>query len=192
MSEEQEKQESQKTVVAFIAGLLIGGLLVWIFSGNPTDEKTVEGEKESPAASDEATMSEEADEAAEVNAPAATNNSAAAVTAVPLAELPMGDAEVTVDDQPASNTVALDSVTFPTDEGWIGVRSYSNERLGSLLGVARYSKEQGLIPKEIVLQASTTAGNTYAIVFYSDSGDRTFSLTNDVQMGGVAETFMAR
>ena len=36
---EAEKQESQKTVVAFITGLLIGGLLVWVFSATPEDKK---------------------------------------------------------------------------------------------------------------------------------------------------------
>ena len=35
---EQEKQESQKTIVAFAAGLLIGGLLVWVFAGSPKTE----------------------------------------------------------------------------------------------------------------------------------------------------------
>ena len=33
----EEKQEGQKTVVSFIVGLLIGGLLVWAFSGPSVD-----------------------------------------------------------------------------------------------------------------------------------------------------------
>ncbi len=37
-----ETQASQRTVIAFISGLLIGGLLVWVFSGNPEDTKKVE------------------------------------------------------------------------------------------------------------------------------------------------------
>ena len=35
---EQLKEESQKTVVSFVVGLLIGGLLVWAFSGAPKND----------------------------------------------------------------------------------------------------------------------------------------------------------
>lgn len=34
--------EEQKSVVAFICGLLVGGLLVWIFSWSPDEEPEVE------------------------------------------------------------------------------------------------------------------------------------------------------
>ena len=36
--DESNKQEGQKTVVSFIAGLLIGGLLVWVFSDAPDSQ----------------------------------------------------------------------------------------------------------------------------------------------------------
>jgi hypothetical protein len=88
--------------------------------------------------------------------------------------------------------VSLESATFPSDEGWIGVRDYANGQLAGILGVARFSKEQGLIPKEIILQRATKAGSTYAIVFYSESGDRVFSLADDVQAGGVVKSFTAK
>ena len=39
---EQEKKENQKTVVAFAAGLLIGGLLVWVFGGSAKTEKVAD------------------------------------------------------------------------------------------------------------------------------------------------------
>ena len=49
----EEMQEGQKTIVSFIVGLLIGGLLVWAFSGPtvnaPTEEnkdKVEEGTKD--------------------------------------------------------------------------------------------------------------------------------------------------
>ena len=42
MSSDVEQNDSQKTVVSFAAGLLIGGLLVWAFGGTPeTDEARV-------------------------------------------------------------------------------------------------------------------------------------------------------
>lgn len=44
MSYHDNEVEGQKTVVGFVVGLLIGGLLVWAFSGPP-----VEVNHESPA-----------------------------------------------------------------------------------------------------------------------------------------------
>ena len=37
---EQETQESSKTVVSFTVGLIVGGLLVWVFSGSPEQAPT--------------------------------------------------------------------------------------------------------------------------------------------------------
>lgn len=190
---EEEKQDSQKTVVAFIAGLLIGGLLVWVFSGTPATEQT-------NSASDDDTQGEVSDNSGNTKTNStlkatdettdSTSNETPAETTLP--ELPVGDASVEVNNQDAGSVVELSAATFPTDEGWIGVRDYVDGQLTGLLGVARYSKEQGLIPETIVLQRATIAGNTYAIVFYSENGDRQFNLAEDVQMGGVMSTFQAQ
>ena len=37
MTEETTQTDGQKTVVAFVAGLLVGGLLVWIFNDTPAE-----------------------------------------------------------------------------------------------------------------------------------------------------------
>ena len=183
---EQEKQESQKTVVAFVAGLLIGGLLVWVFGGTP-DTKTVTDE----TVADETTETTEvSDETGDVTASEETDETPEAV--VEIAELPVGNAAVSVKDQTAGTAVSLEGATFPSDEGWIGVRDYVDGQLTGLLGVVRYSKEQGLVPETIILQRATQPGKTYAVVFYSESGDRKFNLAEDVQVGGVVETFTAK
>jgi hypothetical protein len=180
---EQEKQENQKTIVAFAAGLLIGGLLVWVFGGAP--------KADAPQDDVNATTTEEVGEEIEVNDATTTDEDADDEdSATPV--MSTGTGAVELNDQEAGTRVSLESATFPSDEGWIGVRDYANGQLAGILGVARFSKEQGLIPKEIILQRATKAGSTYAIVFYSESGDRVFSLADDVQAGGVVKTFTAK
>lgn len=185
---EDEKQESQKTVVAFIAGLLIGGLLVWVFGGAPQSDTSTEDADETATSETTDTPTETTD--GDNDGATSTTEDDASDTALP--ELPVGDADVAIDAQPAGTTVVLEGATFPSDEGWIGVRGYVDGQLTNLLGVARYSKEQGLVPEQIVLLAPTVAGNTYAIVYYSESGDRVFNVADDVQIGGIAGTFTAQ
>ena len=176
---DQDKQESQKTIVAFATGLLIGGLLVWIFSGSPKAEvsKTDQNTKTTQTV---ATTSQ-------------TNTSVATATSKPSEvskpTLVTGEGKIEVKDQKAGTAIALESAVFPTDEGWIGVRDYANGKASGLLGVARYSKAQGLIPQTIRLQRATEAGKTYAVVFYTENGDRTFSLSNDTLVEGPIATF---
>ncbi len=178
---EQEKQESQKTVVAFIAGLLIGGLLVWVFSGSPEAKEHMDHDD-----------SVEESEMMEGGTDSEDSDSDTAVPSTPVAELPVGDGDASVMDQDAGLEVSLAGATFPSDEGWIGVRDYADGQLAGLLGVVRYSQEQGLVPQSIVLQRATEPGNTYAVVFYSENGDRVFNLAEDVQVSGAVETFVAK
>ena len=177
---EQEKQESQKTVVAFAAGLLIGGLLVWIFGGTPKKDEvaevTVDDTKSTEVTVDEIKKDE--------------TKSDTKVDAKPV--LVTGEGKIEVDEVKAGNTLALKSATFPTDEGWVGVRDYANGQPAGLLGVARYSKEQGLVPEQIALQRAMVGGNEYAVVFYTESGDRVFSLADDKQIEGTFKTFTAK
>lgn len=177
---EQEKQESQKTVVSFIAGLLIGGLLVWVFAGTAEEAVAPEMQGEQP--------SDVVEEVTVVETPETPD----AEAVVEVTELAVGDGNVSVSNQAAGTTVVLDGATFPTEEGWVAVRSYPNGQLGSILGAARYSKEQGLVPSEVPLLAPTSAGRDYAVVFFSEDGDHEFNLANDVQIGDVFGTFTAQ
>ena len=178
---EQEKQENQKTIVAFAAGLLIGGLLVWVFNGATPETNTQEEEN--------ATTTEEVNENTQGGATSTEEEGSTEDTDQPVMQTGEGSAEV--EDQPAGSSVALQSATFPSDEGWIGVRDYVDGQIGGILGVARFSKEQGLVPQEIILQRPTKGGSTYAIVFFSENGDRIFNVANDVMQQGIAGTFVA-
>jgi hypothetical protein len=174
---EQEKQDSQKTIVAFAAGLLIGGLLVWVFGGTPKADKPTD-QKVDDQKSTEVKVGEETkvDESGKVVETSKT-------------EMETGDGKIELDTVKAGMTVALKSAVFPTDEGWVGVRDYADGKQGGILGAARYSKVQGLIPKEITLLRPTKSGNEYTIVFFKENGDRTFSSSKDIQVEGFSNVF---
>jgi hypothetical protein len=172
-----QKEESRKTIVAFVVGLLIGGLLVWAFSSNetaPADTKNDTVITESVPADTEALNDEDV--------PATTTNSSMTV----------GEGSVVVSNQPASSKISLESVVYPIAEGWIGVRDFNNDTLGPILGVVRFSEAQGLVPEFIQLQYPTRAGRTYAVVFFSEDGDREFNLATDRQIDKIFATFTAQ
>jgi hypothetical protein len=179
----EEQQDGQKTLVAFIVGLLIGGMLVWAFGGGEaTAPDTTNNDDKNSAEVGDVSV-EKADDTSVVSEVATENKTPA---------LQVGEGAVVVADQKASATVALASATYPVSEGWIGVREYNNDQLGYILGVVRFSESQGLVPNEIVLQRPTTAGNRYAVVIYTENGDFDFSLADDVQIDTIFDTFIAQ
>jgi len=181
---EETQQEGQKTLVAFIVGLLIGGLLVWAFSGPSANAPAPSPEEDETSEETERESTEEVSDTEDE-----TNEEESTVT--PASVLEVGDGSVTVNDQPASNSIVLESATYPISEGWIGVREYNQENLGHILGVVRFSESQGLVPDEITLQRSTTAGRDYAVVIYTENGDVGFNLGEDVQIDAIFDTFTA-
>jgi hypothetical protein len=186
----EEKQDGQKTLVAFVVGLLIGGMLVWAFSGPSADAPTMSEENSS-----EETTTEDGNEAGEETSSESTSETNGGSNGSETAETPqleVGDGEVVVTDQEAGMSVTLESAVYPVSEGWIGVRDYNNEELGLIKGVARFSESDGLVPAEIILQAPTVAGMTYAIVIFTEDGDRDFSLAGDVQIDTIYDTFTAQ
>ena len=88
--------------------------------------------------------------------------------------------------------VSLSNVTFPADAGWVGIRDYEGGQLTGLLGVARFNKAENLTPTEVTLLRPTVSGKTYAIVFYSDNGDKVFDLATDAQVDAEVSSFVAR
>ncbi len=179
----EEQQDGQKTLVAFIVGLLIGGMLVWAFSGPDAAAPTTDEEAA------EETTTEVTTEAEDVPTPLGDKGGSETAQIPTLA---VGTGAVTVNDQKAGTAIALESATYPVSEGWIGVREYNNDQLGFILGVVRFSESQGLVPSEIVLQRSTTAGNRYAVVIFTENGDLSFNLANDVQIDQIFDTFVAQ
>jgi len=170
MAEEQRSEDSQKTLVAFIVGLLIGGILVWAFTGPSKNTPTNDVKKDEATAS---TTTEDKGATAEQTG------------------IKTGDtADVKISDQAAGKTVKIDSATYPVEEGWIAVRDYQDDKEGFVLGAVRFSKHDGLNPMEIELQRPTIAGHKYAISLYQETGDNDWG--NDKKLEGIFGTFTAQ
>lgn len=170
MPEAEEKQESQKTVVAFIVGLLVGGLLVWVFSSTPEEAPEVINDSvdtEEVMSDDE---TEDDDSEGEV----------------------VRDGSIVVPNQPAGMSVELGSVRLPVLAGWIVVRDYMDGVPGNILGAARFNADEGLMPSSVELMRTTDAGSSYQVVFFTDDGEKAFNLGEDVAIEGIAATFTAQ
>jgi hypothetical protein len=180
----EETQDGQKTLVAFVVGLLIGGMLVWAFSGPSAQAPNEDRDMNETAEIDENDESEDSD--------TTENMSDSDTDSAPAPELQVGNGEIVVPDQAASASIELESATYPVSEGWIGVRQFNNDQLGYILGVVRFSESQGLIPSKITLQRSTTPGDKYAVVIFTEDGDFDFNLAGDVQIDTIFDTFTAQ
>ncbi len=184
----EDKQEGQKTVVSFVVGLLIGGLLVWAFSSPAEDTP----KKDTINKATEEKVEAETENTDNIKVEVSDKGGNQVVVEPVKAVLTVGEGKISVLNQVASASVKLDGATYPVAEGWVGVRDYQNGQLGALLGVVRFSEEQGLVPSVIILQRATKAGNEYAIVVYKENGDRQFNLAEDVQVETVFSTFTAQ
>lgn len=178
MADEQQREDSQKTLVAFVVGLLIGGMLVWAFTGPDKDDadKNMKDEDNAMMASSTDDMDTMDDEEKDGEK---------------MTTLKVGEGKIEIEDQKASRAIEMKSAEYPVKEGWIGVRQYDNDQLGKVLGVNRFSESQGLIPEKIELVSPTTAGHKYAIVIYQEDGDFDFDFAKDKQLETVYDTFMA-
>ena len=166
---EVEREESKKTVVAFITGLLIGGLLVWVFSSNgATAPEVVVNDEEKKTESTEV-KSEDIKVVSETKA--------------------VGT--IAVLDQKAGKTVTLGTLTFPAESGWVVVRDYMDGVPGNILGAARYNTEEGLTPAKVELIRETVKGSSYQVVYYTNEGAPVFGTTEDKPVVGIQATFKA-
>ena len=174
MAEEQQREDSQKTLVAFVVGLLIGGMLVWAFTGPEKNAMKVEKK------TDETTAS-------------STDKNSDGKMADKTSAIKVGEGNIVVKDQAASKAIEIDSAEYPVAEGWIGVVQYDNDTLGKVLGVNRFSQSQGLVPEKLELVTPTVKGHKYAIVVYKEDGDlHTFDFAKEVKIDKIFATFMAQ
>jgi hypothetical protein len=166
---EAEQQQGQKTVVAFISGLLIGGLLMWVFSAEPKKDMKKEVKEDAPQ--------EEQKTAEENTTPAEAPK---AEVAAPAPSVTPGNGSIALGTIAAGTKVALGEMKFPTEGGWVAVHEVDGENLGAVLGAARFDTKVGLVPKEVELLSSLAKGETYAVVFHSTDGNRAYSSKTDL------------
>lgn len=191
---QNQNQEGQKTLVSFVVGLLIGGLIVWMFAGSTTEAPVVEENPNEDTSAVETGSEDENNQQTDSDANGETSDSDAGDatnTSEPATTMEVGDGSVTVQDQTASDAVTLKAVTYPMTDGWIGVTEYTNDRVGTLLGVARFSEGEGLVPENIQLLRPTEPGKTYAIVFYGPNDTNQFSLATNERVDEIFATFTA-
>jgi len=189
-----EKQERQKTVVAFIAGLLIGGLLVWVFSSSAVTAPTEEGALTHDDESTETTEKESAKDVEKMTDSMMEDTATQGSDDIQVTSVQMtaGDGSITVSNQEAGNVVMIDSLLLPTTDGWVVIRDYENGTSGNILGAARYGVDEGLLPSSVKLLRATEAGKSYQAVFFTDNGDRSFNTTTDSEISGIEAVFTAQ
>lgn len=188
----EEKEKNQKTIVAFIAGLLIGGLLVWVFSIAPGSDKATENTKnEAPRAIVE---KDERAGASNTSASGDVSEDAKDTRAAPV--VVSGEGSIKVDDQPAGVRVAIAALVVPIDAGWVVIHEVGTDGVtGNALGAARFAKAENLMPTSVELLRSMIIGGEYRAILYGESGDKTFNLGTDaaLMMGSsrIEDTFTA-
>ncbi len=104
------------------------------------------------------------------------------VSSVPLSATSTVQAVVesgalSVSDQPAGNTVIVESVTVPPPGVWVAVREMQGNDLGNVLGAAYARGPRSNLP--VPLLRATEPGRSYAIELYRNDTNGTFNFAKD-------------
>lgn len=172
---EEEKREGQKTIVAFVSGLLIGGLLMWVFGAEPKKDTNTEVKTDDTAATETEVTTD---------VTAATGTKTPAEISVSKPEVVSGVGSIAVANQKAGMKVSLGEIKYPAATGWIAVQNVNGDALGTTLGAARFDTKAGLMPKEVTLVTSTVAGKEYKVVFHATDGNREYASATDKVVNG--------
>lgn len=90
-------------------------------------------------------------------------------------DIPSGAISVT--NQPAGDTVLIESVTVAPPGVWVAIRETNGESLGNILGAARVQGPRTEV--SVPLLRATLPGLVYAAELYRDDGDGRFDLASD-------------
>ncbi|MDE2021733.1 MAG: hypothetical protein KGI71_02305 [Patescibacteria group bacterium] len=84
---------------------------------------------------------------------------------------------LSVADQPAGDTVTIESVTVPPPGVWVAVREMHGTDLGNVLGAELVHGPRSNFT--VSLLRGTEAGHKYAVELYRDDANGTFDLSQD-------------
>ena len=84
---------------------------------------------------------------------------------------------LSVVDQPAGDTVVVESVTVPPPGVWVAVREMFGKDLGNVLGAAHVGGPRSNFP--VSLLRATEPNRPYAVELYRDDGSGSFDLAED-------------
>jgi len=87
---------------------------------------------------------------------------------------------ITIGGQPAGSSVVVKSIDLKAgaNGGWVVIHEVKSGVIANALGAVR--RDSGVSTDvEVRLLRGTVAGGTYAVVLYSDNGDRQFSMSTD-------------
>lgn len=84
---------------------------------------------------------------------------------------------LSVVDQPAGDTVTIESVTVPPPGVWVAVREMFGNDLGNVLGAEHVGNPRGNV--SVSLLRATEPGRPYAVELYRDDGSGIFDLSKD-------------
>lgn len=168
----------------FVIGLVIGAVVMWIFTGTKADDSDKVDMNDGVS-----TTTSMIDESIETSIDSEDLLASSEAATIPVAEVGSGNNSVTVKDQPAGMTVNVESLEV-TASTWVAVHEHKDGSLGNILGARRF--EPGMKNGVVELLRATMSGGTYHAVMYKDNGDREFSKTSDTKImnvaGGVIES----
>lgn len=91
--------------------------------------------------------------------------------------LPVESGALSVSNQPAGNTVIVESVTVPPPGVWVAVREMQGGSLGNVLGAAYARGPRSNFP--VPLLRATEPDRSYAIELYRNDASGTFDFAKD-------------
>jgi DNA-binding helix-hairpin-helix protein with protein kinase domain len=158
MDNNEQRKMNQKMAFSFLAGLVVGGGLMWFIIGTEVLSPTINNNDNVLTESMEEKVSGGVGKL-NTNTLGAQNN------------------RLVVEDQLAGDRVLLKEVELDS-ASWVVVHEEVNALLGNALGAARFDKGS-YTGGYVELLRNTEIGATYHVLIYKDNGDKKFNFDND-------------